>query len=511
MTAHSHPQPRGRLRFAARSRQESVDRVLSSVFKAKEAGRQWKKSYQTTVFVVDALAVVSAVAFAQVVRFGMPEPHSEAYVNVTLFSIALAVLWMAALGLQQSWDLTLVGVGAEEYRRVMTATGWVFGGLAALGLLLQEQMARGYLVIALPVGLIGLIVGRHLMRRHLARKRSAGEFTTQVVVMGKPDSIVELCTHLNRSKSSGYKVIGACVPSFESGLGLELETPCGPVPILGDENSIEDALRLTNADAVAVTAVERLGRERIRKLAWHLDSLRIDMIVVPGMTDVAGPRLRVRPIDGLPLFNIARPRHDGPSRYGKRVFDLTFGTIAAICVTPLMLAAAIAIKLDDGGPVFFRQQRVGLHGRPFHILKFRTMNVDADRHKQDEKQTSGTDSGVFFKSACDSRITPVGSLLRRTSVDELPQVFNVLSGAMSLVGPRPLVPGEGSSVEHFTERRALVKPGMTGLWQVSGRSDVSEDERIRLDHSYVDNWSFVQDLVIIWRTVRTVLKREGAY
>lgn len=505
------PSLRNRFRLAARSKSESVDNVLTKVSRAKADGRQWKRSYREAVITIDAIAIILAVSIAQIGRFGAPELHNEAYINVTIFSILLALTWLGTLGLQQSWDLTLVGVGAEEYRRVVTATAWVFGILAALGLLLNEQMARGYLVIALPVGLVGLIIGRHLLRRYLAKKRARGQFTSQVVVMGKPEAIVDLCMRLSRSKSAGYKVIGACVPDFHDGIGVELETACGPVPILGDETAVENALVLTSADAVAVTAVERLGQERMRKLAWHLDSLSIDMIVMPGMTDIAGPRLKVRPIDDLPLFHIARPRHDGPSRYGKRCFDLILGTIGFLGAIPIVIAVAIAIKLDDGGPVFFRQQRVGLHGRPFHIIKFRTMYVDAESRKKEEQDACSEEPCIFFKSATDSRITPVGRFLRKTSLDEVPQVFNVLGGSMSVVGPRPLVPGEGALVEHFIERRALVKPGMTGLWQISGRSDVSEEERIRLDHSYVDNWSFVHDLVIVWRTARAVLKREGAY
>jgi lipopolysaccharide/colanic/teichoic acid biosynthesis glycosyltransferase len=171
----------------------------------------------------------------------------------------------------------------------------------------------------------------------------------------------------------------------------------------------------------------------------------------------------------------------------------------------------MAIKLDDGGPVFFRQDRVGHLGKRFRVFKLRTMSVDAEARKEAEQATTTNSGAVFFKSATDSRITRVGRFLRATSVDELPQLFNVLGGSMSLVGPRPLVPGEGDSIEHFVEHRGLVKPGMTGLWQISGRSSVSDEDRIRLDHSYVDNWSCVDDMLIVWRTVRVVLKRQGAY
>jgi lipopolysaccharide/colanic/teichoic acid biosynthesis glycosyltransferase len=231
------------------------------------------------------------------------------------------------------------------------------------------------------------------------------------------------------------------------------------------------------------------------------------------MTDIAGPRLKVRPIDNVPLFHIARPEHDsGPSRYGKRLFDLAFASIALVLLIPVFITVAIAIKLDDAGPVFFRQERPGLHGWPFRILKFRTMSIDPEASKHVDRPPVEPLEEIFFcKSESDSRVTRVGRILRKTSLDEIPQLFNVLAGAMSIVGPRPLIPGEGLSVEYYMERRALVKPGITGLWQVSGRSAVSAEERIRLDHSYVDNWSLLGDMVIVLRTVRAVLKGRGAY
>jgi exopolysaccharide biosynthesis polyprenyl glycosylphosphotransferase len=237
------------------------------------------------------------------------------------------------------------------------------------------------------------------------------------------------------------------------------------------------------------------------------------MIVAPGMMDIAGPRLKVRPIDNVPLFHIARPEHDsGPSRYGKRLFDLAFASVALVLLMPVFIAVALAIKLDDKGPVFFRQERPGLHGRTFRILKYRTMSTDPDSSKQAERAPVEPLEEIFFcKSESDNRVTRVGRFLRKTSLDEIPQLFNVLAGAMSIVGPRPLIPGEGLSVEYYMERRALVKPGITGLWQISGRSAVSAEERIRLDHSYVDNWSLLGDMVLVLRTVRAVLTGRGAY
>lgn len=501
--------------FADTTAAQRAVKALKQTSHATVHGYRWKRSHGVRVLLVDTLAVVTAVVLASIGRFGLPDaalPHS--WVSAPTYSVALVAIWLCALGLQHSRDLTLVGVGGEEYRLVFTATFWVFGIVAVLGMVSGEQIARGYLLIAFPAGLVGLLLGRRLLRHHLAKKRARGEFMNHVVVLGTSDAVKSLSKSFERSKDAGYTIIGACVFGFDGSTGDLLDTPSGKVPVLGDENSVEQALRLSGADALAVVGAERLGQERVRGLLWCLDPLRVDMIVVPGMSDIAGPRLKVRPIDNLPLVHIARARHDrNSSRTGKRLFDVAFASVALLIAIPIFVAVAAAIKLDDGGTVLFRQQRRGLRGRPFRILKFRTMSDTPD-----EPENSGVASvddsaqGTFFgKSASENRVTRVGRFLRKTSVDELPQLFNVLTGSMSVVGPRPLQLGEAEAFEQFIERRALVKPGITGLWQVSGRSDVSAEERVRLDYSYVDNWSLSQDMVIVLRTVGAVLKQQGAY
>jgi exopolysaccharide biosynthesis polyprenyl glycosylphosphotransferase len=491
----------------------SLERLLTTAPAAKAQSRQWKHAHHRRVLVVDTVILVAAVAVAQVATSVLPATGANAHSNwreATVLSAILVVCWVAALALQQTHDISLVGIGSEEYRRVAAATAWVFGLILVTDMLLHSHVSRAVLVTALLLGLAGLVIGRHRIRRNLARRRTRGEFLTRVLVLGQPESVAMLCESFRRSAAAGYRVVGVCIPAFDGAVGEDLVTPLGAVPVLGDESTVETALNASSADALAVTAVEHLGHHRMKRLAWRLEPMGVDLIVVPGVTDIAGHRLRIRPIDNLPLFHIAPPKLDGPSAVAKRLFDLFFGAAALVAVTPVFLLAALAIKFDDGGPILFRQVRVGHRGKPFRIIKFRTMTVDAETRKAAEQSASEA-SGVFYKSASDSRITRVGKFLRATSIDELPQLLNVLGGAMSIVGPRPLIPGEGESVEDFIERRALVKPGITGLWQISGRSDVSEEERIRLDHSYVDNWSYVTDLLIVWRTVRAVLKREGAY
>jgi exopolysaccharide biosynthesis polyprenyl glycosylphosphotransferase len=366
-------------------------------------------------------------------------------------------------------------------------------------------------LVALLAGVAAVPLGRFLVRRHLGKRRARRELLPRVLVLGAPRSVEKFCESLARSTPLGYSVTGVCMPRFEGELGSVLETAVGRVPVLGNETSVELALQVTGADALAVTSFDEIDPTYLRTLAWTLDSLDVDMVLVPGLMDIAASRVKLRPINDLPAVRIDRPRYDGAPAFGKRLFDITVGLAALVATAPVLLLAAVAIKLDDGGPVIFRQTRVGHRGRTFRIFKFRTMTIDADARKEAERAVTGSSAAVFFKSACDSRVTRVGRLLRATSIDELPQLFNVLGGSMSLVGPRPLVVGEGASVDHYIERRGLLKPGMTGLWQVSGRSDVSDEERVRLDHCYIDNWSGGRDLAIIMATVRAVLKRKGAY
>lgn len=493
-------------------RSASVSPVdLSPARLAPKPVTDWKRAYHRRVFAVDAVIVVTALLIAELVQlvYGNGGWNSDSRWDQLVVLAVLVPVWLLALELQQSRDISLSGNGIDEYARVVTATLAVIGLAAAAGLLLQLELSRMFLAVALALGLVGLFTGRHLLRKQLARQRISGRYLTRVLVLGRPDAVQMLCERITRAVDSGYRVVGACVPQ-SGGDHPEILTSAGAVPVVGDDLTIDSALQVTEANAVVVAAVGHLGHENMKKLAWKLESRGIGLIVVPGVTDIAGPRLLMRPIDNLPLLHIASPRQEGPSGVAKRTFDLIFGALALLVAAPVMALAALAIKLDDRGPVIFRQERVGLHGRTFRIFKFRTMTTDAEARKHAELQATAQ-QGIFFKSACDSRVTRVGKFLRATSVDELPQLLNVLGGSMSVVGPRPLVPGEGASVEDFVARRGLVKPGITGLWQISGRSDLSEDERIRLDHSYIDSWSCVRDLAIVWRTLRAVLARDGAY
>jgi exopolysaccharide biosynthesis polyprenyl glycosylphosphotransferase len=271
------------------------------------------------------------------------------------------------------------------------------------------------------------------------------------------------------------------------------------------------AIHLTGADTVAVTATEHLGVHGIRKLTWDLESMDVDLLVSPGVLDVAGRRLSMRPVAGFPLIHVEKPQYHGAQRFQKRAFDFFFALAAIMGMSPLLILTAIAVKLTSGGPVFYTAERIGLDGKPFRMLKFRSMVDGADRQLPELLMQNEAAGGVLFKMRQDPRVTAVGRFIRKMSIDELPQFFNVLKRDMSVVGPRPPLPREVEAYDGDVRRRLLVKPGITGLWQVSGRSDLSWENSVRLDLSYVENWSMVGDLIIIGKTLKAVLSKNGAY
>ncbi|CAM3158858.1 sugar transferase [Prescottella defluvii] len=463
---------------------------------------------------VDTAIVGLAVAAAQIVRFGTTTESVAAGaisgLSYTMMSVGLAGLWIAMLAIHRTRSTRVIGAGAEEYRRIGAATFQLFGLIAMVSLLFRVDIARGYLAIAFPVGLAGLLAGRWVMRKVVTYKRTKGDCHTSVLVVGSQQSVLTMTRNFERDASSGYRVVGVCMPGYGYRNDEHVVVDGREIPVLGNEYSVVDALRDCGADTVVVTATEQLGHDGIRGLVWDLEPLNVDLVVAPGVVDVAGPRLVMRPVAGFPLIHVEKPRYHGAKRFGKTAFDFLFALAALILISPVMLVAAIAVKATSRGPVLYKSERIGINGRPFPMLKFRTMVDGADKQVSALLgQNEG--AGVLFKMKDDPRITPVGKFLRKYSLDELPQFVNVLRREMSVVGPRPPLRREVEAYDGTVRRRMLVKPGLTGLWQVSGRSDLSWDETVRLDLSYVENWSMMQDILIVGKTVRAVTAGSGAY
>ncbi|MCX2711129.1 sugar transferase [Mycolicibacterium sp. J2] len=455
--------------------------------------------------------VGAAMACAQMVRLGRPVTDFDPLTKYFgLLSVIFGFMWLGLLTAYRSRSPRVVGAGMEEYRRVLSATLSTIGVVAVTLMIFRPEYARGYLALAFPLGLVFLMLGRSGCRRVLNFYRRRGRCVTSVLAVGNPVAVKSLVQSLDRTWWYGYSVVGVCLTGRPGGGTLEVPG-VGALPVLGDEGQVEEAIAQVGADTVALTATEHLGPEGVRELSWELDRLGVDLVVSPGMVDVAGPRLTMRPVAGLPLIHVEKPQYSGTKKLQKRAFDVCVAVTVLLMAFPLLLVSALAIKLTSRGPVFYLSERIGLDGKPFRMIKLRTMVADADKMVASLADKNEMDGGVLFKIRQDPRVTPIGRILRRYSVDELPQFINVLKKEMSVVGPRPPLPSEADSYTDQVRRRLLVLPGITGLWQVSGRSDLSWDDSVRLDLSYVENWSISGDLVIAFKTVRTVLGGVGAY
>jgi exopolysaccharide biosynthesis polyprenyl glycosylphosphotransferase len=427
----------------------------------------------------------------------------QAYV---VLGAALPVVWVALLRLSGAYDRRLLAAGIEEYRRVTTAGTWLLAGVAASSYAAHADLSRGLVAITAPL-VIGLtLAGRLGARRALQRRLLAGRALHRVVVAGSTEQVRELTRHMRRARRAGFSVVGACVPDRAGAVDL----PGGAVPVLGPVESAAAAARGVGADTIAVAGGGGLPDGGLRRLSWELEGTGIRLVVAPAITDIAGPRIAVRPVDGLPLLDVEEPQFSGGQRLVKEVADRLCAGLLLLVLSPVLLAIAAVIRAGDPGPVLFRQVRVGHHGREFVLWKFRTMRHGAEGERDTLLHLNEHD-GPLFKMRSDPRVTPTGRWLRRHSLDELPQLWNVLTGSMSLVGPRPPLPSEAARFPEDVQRRLLVKPGITGLWQVSGRADLSWEEAVRLDLHYVENWSVTMDAMLLWRTVAIVLRGPGAY
>ncbi len=463
--------------------------------------------------VSDAVIVTASVAVAQVVRFGSDDaltPNGGSQFPALVVSLCLIGAWLLALQAFHTLDRRMLGSGPQEYSRVITACLSVFGLWAMVDLLFKLDVARGFLMLALPIGTVALVLSRWLWRKRLIRQRIASKNLERVLVVGGRNSAAPVISRLAANPELGYAVTGVCLPFLARDAGPTMPVDGHDIPILGTFDDIVDAVCRSGATTVAITSAETLGHKAMQDLSWELEATDVDMLVAPGVNDVAGPRMTMRPAAGLPLLHIDKPQYEGAIRLRKWVLDRLGAAVIAVCAAPVLLAVAIAIKLDSRGPVFYRGTRVGLNNKHFRMWKFRTMVDDADAQKAALRHLD-QGAGVMFKMREDPRITRVGKILRHYSIDEVPQVINVLRGHMSLVGPRPPLPDEVEKYDGRVSRRMLVKPGMTGLWQVSGRSDLTWEESVRLDLSYVENWSLFGDLIILWRTIRVVATKNGAY
>ena len=420
-------------------------------------------------------------------------------------ALALVASWSVLLGATGAYSERVYGTGSDEYRLVLRAGFLLLAMASFLSYVAALELSRALVLGAIPALTVATLVGRYIARARLRRLRASGRCTKKVVVVGRGGAVLELVSRLQREQFAGLDVVAVAVtPADRARVAEQSGVPVG---------GLDDVLALAaahDADTIAVTSASETAAQYLRQLSWQLEGTGIELLVAPGLIEVAGPRLHIRPFEGLPLLSVEQPSFEGWRRMVKGGVDRAAAAVVLLLLAPALLVIAAAVALTSPGPVLFRQERVGLGGRTFTMLKFRSMVVDADRQVGTLLDANMSD-GLLFKMREDPRVTAVGKWLRRLSLDELPQLLNVLGGSMSLVGPRPPLPTEVARYDSSVSRRLLVKPGLTGLWQVSGRSDLPWEEAVRLDLRYVENWSLATDLLIVGKTARAVLSRSGAY
>lgn len=477
------------------------------------SARAWEKRYGRKLLITDTAVVIATVFTVQLARFGFTEEelavrltHETSFMlTYTLVSVVLVIAWLAALSIGDSRDPKIFGSGPSEYKRVVNLTLLTFGVFAIVSYVARAQVGRGFLLFALPVGLVLLLVSRWLWRKRLHRQRRLGRHIYRTLIVGDRAKSAHVAQQIMRDRFVGFGLVGAVTAR-----GSHSELVPG-LDVVASYDELIDTIDAMQIDAVIMTSADALSPTRTREIGWELEARKIDLVVASALTDIAGPRIHMRPVAGLPLIHVEHPEFVGRKLFAKRMFDIIGSGLLLVVLSPVFLLTALAVKLSSPGPVFYSQERIGRHGQTFPMFKFRSMVQNADEQLESLLNSQGTSDVPLHKIENDPRVTPVGRFLRRYSVDELPQLLNVLLGSMSLVGPRPQREAEVAlyAKDHF--RRLLVKPGISGLWQVSGRSNLSWDDAVRLDLYYVENWSMVGDLLLLMRTFKTVVKPEGAH
>ncbi|MEU3696799.1 sugar transferase [Streptomyces griseoviridis] len=457
--------------------------------------RPWDRGYRSVLLVADGLVAVAAALLIH-----------AAYGRWAV-ALVLPPVWIAIMLAHRSYDRDVLGLGSEEYRRVVRGAV-ALPALAAVTYWLfvpDSALFHDMTMAALPVAGLGLPV-RRTLRRRLHRRWARGRDHSPALLVGPAHGILELVAVLRRGTQE-LRVTGVCLTDPEHAAEIRK----AGLPVLGGVADLDDVVRALGIGTVVVLPAPELDTATVRRMSWTAAAQGVDFLLVPTLADISAARLAVRPANGVPLVHVRAPDLSRSARLPKELLDRL---LAAVLLVPLalpMLVIAAVVRLDSTGPALFRQQRVGRYGDQFTMLKFRSMRPGSEALRADLDHLNHNDDGLLFKVKQDPRVTRVGAFLRRTSLDELPQLLNVVRGHMSLVGPRPPLPEEVEGYPPDIKRRLLVKPGLTGLWQVSGRSDLPWEEAVRLDLGYVDNWSMSLDLSILLRTGSAVVRGTGAY
>jgi exopolysaccharide biosynthesis polyprenyl glycosylphosphotransferase len=486
----------------------AIPAPLAPKASGRKAAASWISTHINLLRSADTVLVLAAVYAGYLPANVGFAPGGPGDAGTAFTAAAVTLTWLAALEIYRTRDAKVLGIGADEYKRVASATLRIFGLMAITAVLFSLHGAGAFVTVSLPLGLVALTANRWLFRRRLTAEKARGRNLSRALVVGDPEDVRYVVQQVTRKSGPVYNILGVCLPGGRRGASLRVDDV--QVPVLSSTDDIARTVRLAQADSVIIAGPLPGGNKFIRELGWRLEESAAELILAATLTNVAGPRIHWRPVEGLPLMHVDIPQYGGAKHALKRVLDVATALAALLALSPLLLVLAVIVRLDAPGPVFFRQDRIGKDGQVFGMFKFRSMVVDAEaRLEALGRQNQG--AGVLFKMRDDPRVTRCGRWMRKYSLDELPQLWNVVLGNMSMVGPRPPLDREVSGYERHTHRRLLIKPGITGLWQINGRSDLPWDEAVRLDLYYVENWSIAGDLLILWRTFRAVVRPSGAY
>jgi len=479
--------------------------------RAVDSGIAWAARYYRLIWLADALVLAAVMLLATFLRFGAAGGDLEighisiGYIHI---SLGLLVLWIAALGTNHSRDPQVVGMGLDEYKRVIAASVALLGTLALVALVFKLDVARGYIALAFPLGIAGLIAARWALRQWLSQQRKYGHFLSRVIVLGRSKDVKYVIGQIQKNSGAAYQVIGAALPEHNQQTFLTSHDEV--IPVVASTRTVVQAVKRLNADAVIVAGPLHGGSAFLQELGWDLEESATELVLATGLTSVAGPRIHARPVEGLPLMHVELPQFSGFKHVLKRLLDVVLSALALLVLLPVFAVLTVLIRKDSPGKAVFRQERIGRTGEKFTIYKFRSM-VQSAEAELPALMARNEGAGPLFKIHDDPRITKVGRWIRKYSLDELPQFWNVLIGDMSLVGPRPALASEVDQYKSRVRRKLYIKPGLTGMWQVNGRSELNWKDSVRLDLYYVENWSLAGDLLILLRTAKLLVSPKGAY
>jgi exopolysaccharide biosynthesis polyprenyl glycosylphosphotransferase len=413
--------------------------------------RDWSGRYIREIIALDVVVAL----FGMAVNGALATELSLGRQPTPMWFVLGCLIWPTAIAVVRGYERTRVGIGGDEMRALLRAALLVLSVCAVPAGLFAWQSLLTAVVVTAPVTVLGSLAVRFASRKRLHRQQHQGQNVRKVVVVGSVAAAADLSEILSQETHCGMYVVGVCVPGSE----MDAARARG-LTVMGDLEEVSSVIRELDCDAVAVTSGDATRHNYLRELSWSLEGTDVELLVHPGLIEVAGPRMHIRPFVGLPLLYVEQPHFTGWRRLVKRATDITLAGIGVLLLSPVLAAIATAIKLQDGGPVIFRQTRIGTAGDSFTMLKFRSMVIDAEARKA-ALMAHNEAAGPLFKIKRDPRITRLGRFLRDYSLDELPQLFNVLRGSMSLVGPRPQLECEVELLPHDARRRLLVTPGVT--------------------------------------------------